>query len=447
MANQLYCDKCGAEVRRGQLFCRSCNAGLSIQPIHVGEEKVSSLLDDAVEEIEEPFVQETKPLSEPEPLEELTLEERVVAFQAEQVRQEEIKESPAQEIPRQETPVQKPIVWNVPPSSREREPFRDFADTSFGRGIFGRRRRGNWVGVVVALLIMVIGAAGSDSCERPTPLPELAVTPNVNNVGDLFNQNPDAANISPELLEMILGFSVENEEENRISEEEGSWLSEDGTYIVIRGESFSTSLTELDLSWRNLQDEDMVYLRYMVNLEELDLENNQISDLTSLSDLDKLEKLWLGGNEIEDITPLAPLNRLQGLGLGFNEITDISILEDFIYLQYLVLCGNRIHDMTPLSNMADLTYLDICGNGIDDLTFVTSLVSLVTFEASHNQIYDLSPLSYLENLESLELVGNRIIDLEPLSNLENLKRLWLWDNDITDWSPVEHVPEVFKENR
>ena len=171
-------------------------------------------------------------------------------------------------------------------------------------------------------------------------------------------------------------------------------------FINIRGELFSTSLTKLDLSFRNLRSEDIVQLRYMTNLSILHLHHNQISDLTPLSGLVGLEllTLLLDNNQISDLTPLSGLN-VTVLSLNSNQISDLTPLSGMTSLQQLMMLNNRVSDLTPLSGLTNLFHL------------------------------------YLGN--------NQISDLTPLSGLTSLRYLALYGNPITDWSPVSHVLRVF----
>ena len=58
--------------------------------------------------------------------------------------------------------------------------------------------------------------------------------------------------------------------------------------VEIGGVMYSTESTELNLSWSFLTDEDIVNLKYMVNLTQLDLGYNQISDISPLAGLTNL---------------------------------------------------------------------------------------------------------------------------------------------------------------
>ena len=85
-----------------------------------------------------------------------------------------------------------------------------------------------------------------------------------------------------------------------------------GTYITIQGEQFSTELTSLNLSNRNLTDMDIVPLQYMTNLAMLFLSGNQITDLTPLAGLTNLWVLELSGNLITDWSPVEHVENVIG---------------------------------------------------------------------------------------------------------------------------------------
>ena len=71
----------------------------------------------------------------------------------------------------------------------------------------------------------------------------------------------------------------------------------------------------------NLNDSDIEPLRYMSNLEELDLNVNWIKDISPLSSLTNLERISLGWNKISDISALSGLKNLTYLQLIGNPLT------------------------------------------------------------------------------------------------------------------------------
>jgi len=178
--------------------------------------------------------------------------------------------------------------------------------------------------------------------------------------------------------------------------------------VVIAGQTISTDVTELDLSEKELTDHDIVSLRYMTNLTDLDLESNQISDVSVLSGLTNLTTLNLEHNQISDISPLAGLRNLTWLSLWDNEISDVSALSGLTDLAHLSLWDNQISDVRPLSGLTLLTYLDLDRNQISDVSPLAGLTKLRLLYMKYNQISDVSALSVLTNLSKMELEDNQL---------------------------------------
>ena len=76
--------------------------------------------------------------------------------------------------------------------------------------------------------------------------------------------------------------------------------------ITIKGTQYSTNLTSLNLSKKNLTNVDIEPLKYMTNLTELYLYENKISDISALKGLSKLSTLELDGNPLSE-TQIAEL--------------------------------------------------------------------------------------------------------------------------------------------
>jgi len=262
----------------------------------------------------------------------------------------------------------------------------------------------------------------------------------------------------------------------------------EGETITIKGMRFSTALPVLDLSDMYLENEDIISLRYMTNLTELNLTWNRISDLSPLleltnlieldlsdnnifdlsplseltnltelhlqhnllylgdlsplSNLTNLERLNLGHNRIRDLSSLSELTSLTRLTLNSNIISDLSPMEGLTNLKALDLSWNIISDISPLSELMNLSELDLSVNDINDLSPLSELTNLSSLNLNYNQISDLAPLSGLEDLISLGLSDNQISDLTPLTGLTRLRWIILLDNPVADWSPVEHVSRV-----
>ena len=271
--------------------------------------------------------------------------------------------------------------------------------------------------------------------------------------------------------------------------------------ITIQGQEYSTDLTELDLSGMGLSDADIEPLRYMVNLEVLNLNDNNLSDLSPLADLHRLVVLRIGGYnaDIADLSPLENLTALEDLALPPNsKIQDLSPLSGLTSLQYLFMEGtwgndpvSYIQDLSPLSNLTQLTEISLSvadGTDISPLKTLTNLkelslngelttpsrdlsvlsnmtrlqsVSLHSldvdtldgiegavhlrnlFLSNYSGVKNLAPLSGLTDMQSLNLWVDGDVDLSPLENMKKLQELNLYGGEnITDRSPIAHVPNV-----
>ena len=170
-------------------------------------------------------------------------------------------------------------------------------------------------------------------------------------------------------------------------------------------------------------------LRYLTNLQELNLSRNPISDLSELKYLKKLTKLelatiYLHQEGESDLSPLSELT-LKHLGLFSNHIADISPLASLVNLEYLDLSHNEIRDITPIANLTNLRELNLGFNHIEDISPLSSLTKLQKLHLSELGVEDLAPLANLKNLEYLVLFSLPVKSIDVLSNLKNLTTLQL----------------------
>ena len=208
--------------------------------------------------------------------------------------------------------------------------------------------------------------------------------------------------------------------------------------------------TALDLSDKQLTEEDIEHLRYMVNLTWLDLSGNAILDIsqTPIPQLTDLKHLNLSVNRItdewhrgvyflEDISALANLTNLTELNLSNNSIVDISPLANLTNLTTLYLTTNHIEDISSLAGLTNLENLQVNGLFSPDLNYLTNLTNLHSLGLAHSRLDDISPLANLTNLKWLDISGNHFLDdISPLSGLINLRSLSLANAAINDLTPL-----------
>lgn len=257
-----------------------------------------------------------------------------------------------------------------------------------------------------------------------------------------------------------------------------------GAQISMDGQTFPDSVTELDLSGRELSD--ISVLSACRSLIKLDLSDNNITDLSPLMDIPGLKELYIDGNNVSNLRPLMALHSLQlihaernavsstvplsglielsRLYLSYNPITDYAGLEKLGALQGLELRGTGLSnaDLTLLSNVRSLKYLDIRENpGISTEAFKALKAALAYCEIEHSDLVtmvalgsvafpqdsvsieitnasevDLSSIYLFTKLDTLKIRGTSLRNIYPLQNLSTLRHLDLACNNIEDITPV-----------
>ncbi len=236
-------------------------------------------------------------------------------------------------------------------------------------------------------------------------------------------------------------------------------------------------------------------LKWLVNLEELNLSNNGIDNIEFASNAKKLKKLFIKNNHISSLLSLKNHKGLEYLDISENNITDLSYVQNYIKLKYLDLSDNNITDITNVGNLVNLeslylnnnqlsnfkdalaelnnlkelalghcgliftdiisiqfidksniTYLDLSGTSvnINRLMDFTNLSSLILQDANLNNVTDISILNNFTKLECLDISNNQL-NLSNLctqdsnnisfklnpSSLNNLKTLYLGGNEFS----------------
>jgi Leucine-rich repeat (LRR) protein len=136
------------------------------------------------------------------------------------------------------------------------------------------------------------------------------------------------------------------------------------TSVIIADEEFPFSTTRLSLREKNLTNTDILPLRYLTAMNNLELRFNDISDISPIAGLIGLTRLDLSFNEISNINAIANLTNLTYLDLRHNFISDVSALGDLTELRELDLGSNAILDGRPLMRLKDLEILIINDNPI-----------------------------------------------------------------------------------
>jgi len=151
----------------------------------------------------------------------------------------------------------------------------------------------------------------------------------------------------------------------------------------------------LTLAGTSVTDDDLVHLKGLTGLRQLDLSNTEISGpgLNSVSHLGELKRLILEDTSVDDqqLARLKGLNRLTELNLTNTRITDAGLqyLTQFTSLRTLKLRNTRISDAglkhlleLPSLEVLNLTQTNITDEGVQRLATLSSLKTLDVWETN-----------------------------------------------------------------
>ncbi len=151
------------------------------------------------------------------------------------------------------------------------------------------------------------------------------------------------------------------------------------TEITLGGITFTSDVTELDLSGRQISD--ISPLSACTSLVSLDLSDNAISSVSVLAGMPNLRSLDLSNNEISNLSPLIALTGLESLDVSGNAVGNVSALSGHTALRELRLDGNPLASLDPLGSLSGLASLSLRDTGVTDnmlapLYQLTGLASL-----------------------------------------------------------------------
>lgn len=196
--------------------------------------------------------------------------------------------------------------------------------------------------------------------------------------------------------------------------------------VKIGGEFFPTDSTRLDLSNRELTNQQIFNLSHLKNLEYLNLSGNYITDLSCLDGLSEMDSLFFSNNNVSDISFAASMPKLRQFVAENCGISDISALADKTQLEYVFIGDNYVTDISPLENC----------NKLKQIGF------------NEAQIGNIEALRDKTDLEKVCLTGCNLTSIEPLTNCKKLRYVYLGRNRLTDISPLEgcEIAEFYLDN-
>lgn len=193
-------------------------------------------------------------------------------------------------------------------------------------------------------------------------------------------------------------------------------------------------------------------LKFLTNLQTLDVSSNFISDIKKHS-LDSMSNLWrlqMHGNMVLNISHdlFSNLRSLQILDLSGNRIAkvDSGAFAQNSGLRAVRLDGNQIRAIDGVfSDVPELIWLNASDNKIQHFDYALFPRSLSWLDISNNEISILN--NYFDIKESaisyLDISFNQLVHIEAKSFPENIETLLLNDNKIRTVAPYA----FFKQNK
>lgn len=203
-----------------------------------------------------------------------------------------------------------------------------------------------------------------------------------------------------------------------------------------------STLKKLTIKNLNISYEDVEAIGQLTSLTELTLDGCGVSSVTPLSSLTELTVLNLNNNAIRNISALSSLTNLEHLNMQRNVVVDVTPLAQCLFLKTLNLSYNTITDITPLSSLELVTKLDISHNQIVDITSVGKMTELTEFIANNNQIVDIAALQSCKKLNNVNISVNAITSLEALKDHMQIATLNFSNNQVTQlpaWSKTSKL--------
>ena len=206
----------------------------------------------------------------------------------------------------------------------------------------------------------------------------------------------------------------------------------------------ASSILVLDLSNNQLM-ELPESLKYLTNLQTLDIGRNFISDI-SQSPLGVMEGLWrlqIHGNQIRNISHsvFSNLRTLQILDMSANKIVNIDrgAFDQNKLLRAIRLDGNQVEEIDGIfTHLPDLIWLNVSDNSITTFDFALVPRTLHWLDISHNKVADLGNYFDLSGdlaLSYLNAGFNQLGRLTPVNVPDNVETLLLNDNSIVEVAP------------
>ncbi len=117
-----------------------------------------------------------------------------------------------------------------------------------------------------------------------------------------------------------------------------------------------------------------------------------------------------------DLAPIKYLTELEALDLGHMYYTDLSFLENMPKLRYLILVEASYRDISAIAGLSELYYLELFNNTIEDISPLLECKNLRHLNIGYTRGYDASVLKEMDYLERLWVPGS-LLEQEEIDDI------------------------------
>ncbi|CAL5976604.1 Conserved_hypothetical protein [Hexamita inflata] len=207
------------------------------------------------------------------------------------------------------------------------------------------------------------------------------------------------------------------------------------------------NLEVLTLIDNRLVNNQIAYIERYKKLRVLDLSFNSGVDLTHFYNMTSLTKLGMCRCGLKTIDQIKYLVNLEELYLDDNYKININPLQYLVKLQVLYLNCCEISQVWPLRTLVNLQSLLLKDNWLDDVMALYFLVNLTNLSLQNCNLVSVFPLRSLVNLEWLNLHENHLsyIDCIDFHAMKNLKYLNIVKNSVKNVTNIVSHPNYGKQ--
>ncbi|MCL1796430.1 MAG: hypothetical protein FWG37_06030, partial [Clostridia bacterium] len=155
----------------------------------------------------------------------------------------------------------------------------------------------------------------------------------------------------------------------------------------------------------------------LYNLRELTLTSQSIADLGPIRRM-KLEIICLADNRIGNLLPIKDMTTLQELDVCQNPLRDLTPISGLHSLEKLDISQTQVTNLEPLADLVKLKAVNMAYCGVTDISVMAELPALREVDLSYAQVTDLTPLVKPRNPVTVRCTG---IDRRAVDQVRNMK--------------------------